>query len=74
MQFSNMEGDQHIVGIDLSAASLKIAQERLDYQGLSKYVTLRQTSILDFPKICQREFPKFDYIICNGFCIIWRVL
>jgi 2-polyprenyl-3-methyl-5-hydroxy-6-metoxy-1,4-benzoquinol methylase len=65
-QFSNMEGNQHVVGIDLSAASLKIAQERLHYHGVSQYVTLRQASILDFPKICKRKFPKFDYIICNG--------
>ena len=68
-QFANMEGSQHIVGIDLSAASLKIAQERLNHHGLSAYLTLRQISILDFPETCngsKAEFPKFDYIICNG--------
>jgi ubiquinone/menaquinone biosynthesis C-methylase UbiE len=68
-QFANMEGNLHIVGIDLSAASLKIAQKRLNHHGLSEYVTLRQISILDVPEFCtgrKAVFPKFDYIICNG--------
>lgn len=57
------ETDASITYMDLSDASLKVAQARARYSGMQDRITWRKNSLLDLPTL---GLGEFDYINCSG--------
>lgn len=54
--------DSEIIYVDISKASMKIAQERASIRGLNN-ITWMQESLLNIPSL---DLGKFDHISCTG--------